>query len=236
MNNNKFKSFCLSLYLHIRIIINRRKYVIIPCGTYCLPRCISTFSKLKPRKSLFEKTCPFDLAFFNDLNVVVNLIDSKFENFFDDIKFNPETKFYESKKLNAIFNHDGKLSKEKFVERYKNRISNLYKYIANKRKHKYFLISTFEVVNYEFLSHAVSVLSKFMDKKDFDIILINQSQERNNLVMENVYIINQNENYADFKKMYDKCEWLLHIKKLDTPEAIRIYNSITSEMFRIIGI
>jgi len=116
------------------IRIKTQNYKIIPLGQYCLPRVASTLSGLKPPKNSGELTCPFDLAFFDDIDSISFLLENEFETFFDDINFDPEKKYYISKNLHIRFNHDGKLSLHEFRERYEKRIVNFYKYVALKRK------------------------------------------------------------------------------------------------------
>ena len=56
------------------------QYKIISLDTYCLPRVITTINNLKPTKEKGEKTCPFDLAFFNDVDAIIKLLDTDFHS------------------------------------------------------------------------------------------------------------------------------------------------------------
>ena len=80
------KQFFIELIFNLKINYIKKKkkaYKIIPLGTYCLPRVIATLNKLKPTKEQGELSCPFDLAFFNDINKNNELIKTKFEKFFE---------------------------------------------------------------------------------------------------------------------------------------------------------
>lgn len=107
-----------------------QNYTIVPLGTYCLPRCITTYAKIKPSKKEGEKSFPFDLAFYNNFEMILNLIETKFENFYTNLRYDSKQKLWINDSLNAIFNHDGTLSMEDFINRYNQRINNFFNYIA----------------------------------------------------------------------------------------------------------
>ncbi len=73
-----------------------------------------------------------------------------------------------------------------------------------------------------------------MPKKDFSIILINQSRKVNEINLKNVYIINQDKNYENFLKINKNRDWVNELKKRKTPEAQKIYNEVTSGLIEII--
>lgn len=73
-----------------------------------------------------------------------------------------------------------------------------------------------------------------MPKKDFSIILINQSRKVNEINLKNVYIINQDKNYENFLKINKNRDWVNEFKKRKTPEAQKIYNEVTSGLIEII--
>lgn len=214
---------------------NSQKYKIIPMGTYCFARCITTSNKLKPKKTNGEKTCPFDLAFFNDIDSIIKLLDTKFANFYDDLEYDSENKKWINKKLNSIFIHDGKLSKEQFVEKYDARINNLYNYFADKNFHKYCLIATTFNITLEQINGLTLALSKYMGKTEFDIIIINQSIENIDCKKDNVFIINQNEFLENFNLIYKKYDWVRELKRRKLPEAKKIFNETSFELYDIIN-
>ena len=139
-------------------------YRIIPLGSYCLPRVISTLSMLKPRKASGEKTLPFDLGFFWNIDGIIDTLDNEFKTFYDDIElghlnhdktrdlevlfdFNPQAKHWVSEKLSAVFNHEYMMtSKEEFRSRYDKRIENFYEYLKDERYELHFLIVSFNVL------------------------------------------------------------------------------------------
>ena len=100
-------------------------YKIIPMGDNCIPRVISTINRLKPTKKYGEKSYPFDLC-FSDFYFNTLFIDSNFNNFFENIEFDPTKKYYVNKKNNYYFNHDF-MSFEEFKSRYLKRIDNLFR-------------------------------------------------------------------------------------------------------------
>lgn len=106
---------------------DEKSYVIIPLGTYCLPRVIMTVNKLKKTKGEGEKSFPFDLGFF-DFNNSISQIKNHFEKFFDTIQYKDT---YRSTEINAVFNHDANLTWEEFVTRYEKRINNFYEWLSN---------------------------------------------------------------------------------------------------------
>lgn len=220
-----------------KIATINKNYKIISLGTYCLPRVITTFCGLKPCKQDGEKSCPFDLAFFTNIDKIAELIESKFISLYDGLEYKLPEKYWTNKKLNAIFNHECTLSKNEFIDRYNNRIKNLYDYFANKNFHKFCIIATNTEVSEAQIKNLKSVLLKFMDIEEFDIIIINQSPNFIDLKLDNVYVINQNKNCRNFSSINKEgvCDWVGELRRRKKPEAQKIYNEITSELIDIIG-
>lgn len=217
-----------------------KNYKIIPLGKNCVPRFISTYNGLKPSKNQGELSCPFDMAFFNSLDAIGKLISTKFENFFDDVIYDKQKNYYINESICAIFNHDGKLSKEEFENRYKKRISNFYEYIADVSLHKYFLIASFKTVKDSEIDILFKSLDLFMPRETYDIILINQNKTRckkykNKFNINNFYVIEDYKNFKNFADIRDGRNWILEIKKRDTVEAQKIFNNITDKLIKIIS-
>lgn len=220
-----------NIYFFVRRLNIKKNYKIISLGTYCFSRVITTANKLKPRRSEGEKTCPFDLASFSDFNSIINLIDTKFLDFYNGLSID-EQKRWCNKNISAVFPHDNELSKEQFIERYNNRIKNLYEYFNAENTHKFILItSAIFIDNYQ-IETLISVLKKYMSKKDFDIILINQSDKFNKAQVEDFYVINQNLNM--FKYMA-KRDWVSAIFNRTEIEALKIYIEVTNSLINIIS-
>lgn len=236
--NSLFKLLADKQYSKKISTINKN-YKIISLGTYCLPRVITTFCGLKPCKQDGEKSCPFDLAFFTNIDRIAELIENKFISLYDGLEYVlPEgfkDKCWANKKLNAIFNHEYTFSKNELIDRYNNRIKNLYNYFANKNFHKFCIIATNTEVSGAQIKNLKSVLLKFMDIEEFDIILINQSPSFIDLKLDNVYVINQNKNCRNFSSINKKGDWVGELRRRKMPEAQKIYNEITSELIDIIG-
>ena len=226
------KLFSNFYFFVIRLNI-KKNYKIISLGTYCFSRVITTANKLKPRRCKGEKTCPFDLASFSDFNSVIDLVDTNFLNFYNDLD-KDEQKCWCNKNIGVIFPHDNELSKEQFIERYNKRIENLYGYFKDENTHKFILISSLSFIEIYQIEALICVLKKYMNKEDFDIILINQSDKFNKYKGENVYVINQNKNVKAFKHIA-KRDWVSAIFKRTEIEALKIYIEVTNSLINIIS-
>lgn len=218
----------------------KKQYKIIPLGTFCFSRVITTCNGLKPSKSQGELTCPFDIAFFTKLAKIAELIKTQFVTFFDDTVFNEEKQYYENLDLGAIFNHDGKLSKSEFEEKYRNRINNFYNYLADKTTHKYFLIATRRMIKYSDIDSLFEAINVFCNKDNFNIILINQSPKNiasyeNKLYSKNFYLINDAENYKTFQEINKNNNWVGELKKRNSTGARKIYNACTRNLIKILS-
>lgn len=222
----------LDFYFFLKRINLNKNYKIISLGTYCLPRMIATVNKLKPTRKKGEKSCPFDLA-FSDFDENVELISYNFENFFDGLEQNSDGRWVNSK-IKMIYNHDDSLTKDEFTERYNARIKNLYNYFSDKSKHKFILSASLNPITPEQIKNLQNALEKYMDKNNFDIILINQSKEICNYNDVNVHIINQHENFKLWKNLNENYLWPSAIRKKYLPEALKIYYEITNSMINII--
>lgn len=238
------KQFFIELIFNLKInYIKKRKkaYKIIPLGTYCLPRVIATLNKLKPTKEQGELSCPFDLAFFNDINKNNELIKTKFEKFFDNIEYNEEKQCFINKELNIIFNHDKNTSPETFTENYKNRINNFYNYLSDDKSYKYFLLSSFGYVTNKQIDELFEILKTYIPSNNFSIILINQSNVKrkkytNSQNEKNFYLIDEYKNHHNFKTIQNGKNWREELKSRKSPEARKIYNSITKQLINILSI
>lgn len=207
------------------------KYIIIPFGTYCLPRVIVALGRLKPKKFYGEKTCPFDLL-FSDLYGNVNLLKAGFEDFFDDIIFDKNKNYYINKKYNIEFFHDGNLTYEEFRVRYSNRIRNLLEYLNDKR-HVYFLIATFEVPETFCLKDLAETVKKYRKNDSFDIIVINQSKTKVETEISNVHMIDLTSDMK-FERINREGNWVQELKYMKTLAARRFYNKLLRELKKII--
>lgn len=109
------------------------KYNLISLGQNCFPRVICTFAKLKPTKAYGELSCPFDLAYYYNIDNLIKILENDFETYFDETNFDNEAQTFINYPLNINFVHDGKLSKEQFINRYKKRIENFEYYLNNEK-------------------------------------------------------------------------------------------------------
>lgn len=221
--------------LQINFLVKRLplNYKIIPLGTYCMPRCITTFSGIKPTRKQGEKTLPFDLAFYDNMAKNVRLVDSHFKGFYNGLKYNKEKKWYYNPEFQAVFNHDGMLSRAEFRKRYDARIKNLYNYINDKKSHLFFVIASFKPVRQATFERLIKAIYRYRKELDFDIIFLNQSTKKTNYSIKNLHII-QIDNTI-FQQVNAKGDWLNELKKRRTNTAQSLYYSVVHKIIDIIA-
>lgn len=207
-------------------------YKIIPLGTYCLPRVITTLCKLKPRKKQGEKTCPFDLGFFMDLDANINLLKTHFEGFYDDACLAPAG-CWENKKLSIIFNHETTPDKNIFKEIYDRRIKNLYDYISDDSLFIHILIASLNPVKEIQINNLIETMKELKPNLKFDIIVVNQSKEKLQCESEFVHIIDYTEDTL-FEKINKNGGWASRLKHRKSIAAIKFYNKITKDLKSLI--
>lgn len=208
-----------------------KHYTIIPIGTFCLPRVITTACNLKRRKEFGEKSYPFDLAFFNDLSKITELIKDRFTDFYTDLEY--ENGQYINKKYSAIFNHDGELSYEEFKVRYNNRIENFYQALADNSKFIYFIYADFKEVSQEQLTDFISTIQIYR-KTNFKIIILycNCKNHKNKLTNKNIIEIIEN---IDINSINKDGLWVVELKAHNkSQKALKTYNILKKKLKRII--
>lgn len=241
-----------------KILYKRQKvhslgYRIIPLGSYCLPRVISTISMLKPRKALGEKTLPFDLGFFWDFDGILYTLENNFKTFYDDIEFgqlphtktrdleilfnfNPHVKHWINEKICAVFNHEYMMtSKEEFKSRYDKRIENFYEYLKEETYELYFLIASFSEIKLQQIKKLKSIINKYRTKDSFNIIIINQSSHKYKFNEKNVYVINEIDDTFDKMLRANNTNWAEALKRKEAfPDAKKFYDDVTDNLKKII--
>lgn len=213
---------------------HKKPYIIIPFGTYCLPRVITTLSRIKAKKAQGEKSFPFDLAFFNNIDANIDFLDNNFKDFFNNINYDKKREFYVNNEKNIVFNHDSSLSFEDFTQRYKNRIKNLYDALSQVDKHIYILIASWETITETQVEKLKNILKRYQKDDNYDIIIINQSIDDNLLKIKNLYVINQGYNYDNFKFINKDGNWVGNLKKLKLKAAQKFYYDIVYKLLKII--
>lgn len=237
---NKWVMYIPKLIVKLKINYLRKKYIkdknykIISLGQTCLPRVITTLNGLKPRRADGERSCPFDLAFSDNIDKSIELIDSHFEYFYNDLFFDEKLGCWHNPTISLRFFHDRTPNKEEFIARYDNRIKNFYNYI-NSKEHIFFLISTFTIISKEQIEKLNNTITKFRDKNSFDIIIINQGKTKNTLNYDNVHTVEQYHNFDNFQKINSDPDWASALKSLYLKEAQTIYKEISTELIRIIS-
>lgn len=224
-----------------------KNYTIIPFGNFCMPRVITTLSRLKPRKFYGEKTCPLDLCFALDFSKNTELLENHFSTLWDDIELRPDTKMWCNKKLNITFNHEIDISLDKLKAIINPRIKNLYEYINDKTKHLYFVIGVSKVmddymsyhkgqvddITQEKIEKFIEVVKKYRNPEDFDIIFINQTPKKIQCYIKNVHIINLTQD-KDFNIANRMGDWVNELIKQKRKETKRFYQKLSKELYNII--
>lgn len=208
----------------------QKPYCIISIGTYCLPRTITTLSKLKPRRKEGEKSMPFDLAFFNDVSAIIRLIETQFTEFYQGLEFDPEKQLWENKKLSAIFNHDGHLNDEAFKKRYDARIANFYDALRNKETRKFFVLASFAEISQEQMNSLVHTLKKHTQGDSFTIIYINQTQKKTTYTNSCVKVLDTDYKRIWFDHINKEGNWAGELKNKDAPSAINFYYKVSIDI------
>lgn len=230
----KIRRLIYDLYFYFKQIkLNKNKYVIIPLGTYCFSRAITTFNKLKKRHKNGEKTYPFDLAVF-DFSSILNLIENNFSDFYDGLTYDSKNKDWINKKINARFPHDENLSREEFEKRYNKRINNFYNDIRSTEKKIYFLITSQQEIKNQQIVKLNELISTYRPINSYNIVLINQNSEQCNLNFQNLYIIDQSHNVNKYNYINKNGCWINELSARRTKEAQEIYNEITEELIKIL--
>lgn len=241
-----------------KIFIKRPKvhnlgYRIIPLGSYCLPRVISTLSMLKPRKAQGEKTLPFDLGFFWDFDKILDILDNEFKTFYNDIKFglinsnsardlevlfnfNSNVKHWVSDKLSAIFNHEYMMTNiDEFKTRYDKRIESFYEYLKDEKYELYFLIASFSEIKLSQINRLKNIINRYRDKNSYNIIIINQCTHSYKINERNVYVIDEIDETFDRMLRANNTNWAGALKRKDVfPDAKKFYDDVTDNLKKII--
>ncbi len=230
----QFLIILFRLFIKIRLTFYYKKYKIIPIGSYCLPRCICTFNNLKPKKRKGELSCPFDLGFFYDTDAVTRLIGNRFDKFYEGLTYDEEKKYYVNNNINAVFNHDKKLTKSEFIKRYNNRIKNFYTYAENPHIKKIFLMTASKIneVQTDNLINSINSLNVV----NYKIVIINESEDKffYNGKSKLVRVINNSNYFKDFQKINENGNWAGELRKCRTLESFRINSLISHDILKII--
>ncbi len=177
-NRKIFRNFFQKPYsLSEHCYFESLNYKIIPLGSYCLPRVITSRAKLKPLKRYGELTLPFDLSFHNDIDAVIQMLETDFENFFYGVEYDNENKYFINKKRSAIYNHEGYCNYKDFVKLYTKRIENFREYV-NLDKHIFFMMAIHQKIDTEKITRIYEVLDKARKNKMFSLIIINHNKQR----------------------------------------------------------
>lgn len=206
-------------------------YKIIPFGDYCLPRLITSLNRLKPTKKYGEESFPFDLC-FSKFTSNLKLLTTNFKDFYNNIEYNQEKKYFENIEFNLFFNHDD-ISILEFKERYQKRIDNLYKAISNEKLHIYFIVATFEEISSLTIEQFINEMNHYRDINAYDLIIINQSSKKLLFSFKNVHIIDLTKDLS-FGKINKNGLWVEELKKMKNINAIIFNYKVMSKLSKLI--
>ena len=99
----------------------RDKYITL--GVNCFPRTKLTKFGIKAKKSDGELSYPFDLCAI-PLESVSKILQDNFKDYYDDLVFDNDLNIWVNKKYSIKYYHDKDIEKNKFIERYSERINN----------------------------------------------------------------------------------------------------------------
>lgn len=183
--------------------LRSKNYNIVSLGRFCLSRVITTITGVKPTKAEGEKTCPFDLARFDNIDAQINLIKTHFEKFYDDFEFDKNNNIWINKPMSVRLLHDHMPEKEDLIKRYDKRIKNFYDYLSED-KLAIFVYSIEKDANAEKIEELFSALKQERNGKPLKLVVI--ASEDLNITNEDITVIN-NFDKQDF-------EFLLTIKAM----------------------
>jgi len=176
LENNKNKK-------HLR----SKNYNIISVGRFCLPRVITTITGLKPRREEGEKSCPFDLARFDNIDAQINLIKSHFDHFYDDFEFDTTNNIWVNKPMNIKLLHDHMPEKEDLIKRYDRRIKNFYDYLSED-KFAIFVFSIEKDADANKIEELFSALKQQRNEKPSKLVVL--ASEDLDISNEDIIVIN----------------------------------------------
>ena len=199
------------------------KYNILSIGQNCFPRVLCSFAKLKPTKIYGELSCPFDLAYYYNIDTIINLIDNNFEDFFKDFIFDKKENTYVNYSLFINFAHDGILSKQKFIERYKKRIENFNYYMNNEKPLVIMFYASSQITEQQVL-RLYDVIKRKRNGKPFRIVIAHSSDINFENKPQELLLV---DNIDIFKLEKTKCSWIKLMKekyRKEYPMAENIYS------------
>ena len=183
-------------------------YKIVSLGDFCLPRVITTLTKLKPPKIYGEKSCPFDLCFHTNMSKITECINTNFKNYTENIEYDNKKQIYINKAFNAEYNHETEKTLQEVKKIYEKRITN-FKNIVNTKQKIYFIYSTDNIDNYtdsNDIKNLYNSLKKIRKSKPFELILIipKEIKSINNKQIHQI-IMNWDINTDDWVGNFQKC-------------------------------
>lgn len=192
-----------------------------------MPRVLTTSFCLKPQKKYGEKTCPFDLSLFDNIDKITELINNNFSNFFEKCVYENESQRWINPDLNAIFIHDHNPDSKKFKNTYERRIKNFYDYLKSKKRIPICVYSNRFPVTVNQIKNLYNAIKNVRNDK-FYMVVINSSKE-DLPEIENITVING----IDYEKISPGTNWAEAV--LDkSPKAVEYADIVIPKIKNII--
>ncbi|CCY25347.1 putative uncharacterized protein [Brachyspira sp. CAG:484] len=158
--------------LKLTFHLPEKKNYYISLGTNCFVRMAFTKFYLKPARLRGELTCPFDLC-VTPVKSLAEILENEFSDYFNDVEFDEETNYYINRKYLIHFIHDGHLTRDEFLTRYKKRVENFLSITKDKAPKKYILCCDQNDLSVDVLNRIYNSLLKLRNGKPFKFYVIN---------------------------------------------------------------
>ena len=181
-------------------------YEIISLGWNCQPRTYLTKNELISDKKHGRKSMVFDLTIHHTKGLI-QILKSNFADYFENIEYGFYEPFglnyWQNKKYDIVFNHDGAFKEndfEKLKERYQPRIDN-FKEVLNSDKFLFFVHNLDKTSGCDEIKELYYVLKDLRGEKPFKLLVWSTFRNIENTI-ENVEIYSNLHPYKDFSDWF----------------------------------
>lgn len=147
----------------------QKDYHIVSLGTNCFARMTLNLWGLKPRKAEGGLSMPFDLS-VHPLSAVIKYLNNHFAGYFDDIEFDEKNGYWVNPRDNIKFIHEKENNRQAFIERYQQRIENLYA-AFNDDKPCLLVCHDCGIADGDKINELYNVLQNYCGHKKFKLLL-----------------------------------------------------------------
>ena len=166
---NRVNVSLFGLKFKFRLPLNKTNYY-VSLGKNCFVRCKLTTCGLKSKRKQGELSYPFDLCVTPALSVAA-ILENDFVDYFKDLKFDREHDYYINTKYDIKYVHDGELTRDEFVDRYKKRIINFREISKNSNKIFYMMSCYGNDFSIDSLNSIYKSLVKYRENKPFKFMI-----------------------------------------------------------------